>query len=238
MGKNRFLGRTSVSDMSVGQMCQIRIRRKNIDILSGPTYEDFGEEWYRGEVSEMGDSRLSPQPVRAFFADERIEEHKEKKIRNLAGQEPPFEYEVRPLYRMQGLTTYGEFCVGDICVIYIGDFDIHPTLCLNHGMPTFEILRLFPAESFKGFWRGRVIQVSTSLYETDGMMCHPIAVVLEDVQLLKHPPSIKDWYGHEPPVKYHVHPQDVRTRATMLGRQGLNLLMEKIRDVKKNGLVR
>ncbi len=232
MVKTRFLGRTPISNMYVGDLCEMRIIRRNVDILRGPTYEDFGEEWYRGEVSEMGDNSLSPQPVRAFFADDRIDRHSNEGVRRLTHKEPPFEYEVRPLYRMQGLTTHADFRVGDVCVIQIGDFDMDPTLCLNHGLPAFEILRLFPADSFKGFWRGRVIQVSESMFEIGGIMCHPIAVVLDDARLLQQSQLVKDWNGHEPPVKYTVHPDNTLTKATLLATHGLKFLGKRVRDIK------
>ncbi|MBI2473113.1 hypothetical protein HYV70_00970 [Candidatus Uhrbacteria bacterium] len=235
MAKARFLGRTNISKMSVGGMCEIRIIRRNVDVLSGPTYDDFGgDTWYRGEVSEMGDARLSPQPIRAFFTDDRIDGHKNEGVRKLSHKEPPFEYEVRPLYRMQGVTTHGNFHVGDVCLIEIGSFDTDPTLCLNQNLPTWEILRLFPAGSFKGIWRGRVIQVSEAMFENAGVMCRPIAVVLDDPRILESSQHLKDWHGHEPPVKYEVHPETAMTKAALLASKGIGLIKRTVNDLRTN----
>lgn len=232
--KKRFLGRTHISPMFVGDLCEIRIIRRNVDVLNGPTHEDFGDEWYRGEVSEMGDARLSPQPVRAFFADDRIDGHSNKGVQKLTHKEPPFEYEVRPLYRMQGVTTHRNFHVGDTCIIEIGNFATDPARLMNPGLPTLEILRLFPAESFKGIWRGRVIQVSESIFETAGVMCRPIAVIFDDPRIVEKSQLVKDWYGHEPPVKYQVHPEDARIKAMMLATKGLRLLGKTVKDLRTN----
>ncbi|HAU65956.1 TPA: hypothetical protein DCW61_01270 [Candidatus Uhrbacteria bacterium] len=234
MAKVKFLGRTHMSHMSVGDFCRIKIIRRNVDVLKGPTYEDFNDEWYRGEVSEMGNARLFPQPIRAFFADDRIDGHKNEGVQKLSHKEPPFEYEVRPLYRMQGVTTHGNFHVDDICIIKIGDFDTDPKLLLNDGLPALEILRLFPAESFKGIWRGRVIQVSESMFKTEGVMCHPIAVVFDDPRIVESSQLVKDWCGHEPPVKYQVDPEDVRIKTVILATKGLKFLGKTVKDLRTN----
>jgi hypothetical protein len=135
---------------------------------------------------------------------------------------------------MQGVTTHGNFHVGDICVIEIGNFDTDPKLILNQSLSPLEIFRLFPATSFKGIWRGRVIQVSESMFETEGVMCRPIAVIFDDPRIIENSPWVKDWNGHEPPVKYQVHPEDVRIKAMMLATKGLRFLGKTVKDLRTN----
>ena len=227
MTRNRWRGTTHVEYMGPGDLCFIRVLGTDgsMDVIRGPSPEDF-EGWYKGRVDAVEVRDSPPLSICAHFTDKRLKESDDRGMRALKGKEPPFAYEVRPRWRLQGLTGDNTLTVGEACVIQIADFDVDDALCENPGLNVDSIRRLFPT-TLKGIWHGRIIQMTTSGYEVDGGRIYPVAAVIDDRRIAEHENArVRLWAGKEPPVRYNVYPEDFSTRSARTVDQGL-------RDVKR-----
>lgn len=217
--KKRFKGITYTPNMGVGDLCEIRIiQKQNTDLIGGPGQiapSDFSG-WYPGEVTATDTTQELPRGVSAVFSCTTITIRDGIEVESL-GKDPPFRYEVRPLYRMLGTTDeVAPFQEGDLCIIEIGDFMQYAGLCQNPGLKVHAVRRIFPGE-LQGFWRGRILQVG---HKEEGSLDYPIAAVIEDPTLQgNRSAKIRRWNNVEPPVRYTVRHQTINNRASMLLRR-------------------
>lgn len=202
MANSYPLGTTHVPDMAPGELCLITIKPNgNLDVLRGPSPQDFNGE-YMGVIREVDYSGNVPR-IRAVFADPRITKSGIE-IAKFDDREPPFSYTVQPRFRIQGVTNYNAFELGQPCVIQISDWDAKPHLLENPGMRPDEVRRLMPRE-LTGLWRGRVIFAMTTGYDVEGGKLYTIAAVLDDDRVTNHEDeSVRRWAGLEVPVRYVV----------------------------------
>lgn len=188
--------------MSPGDLCIITVTtRSSCDSLGRIGPEDFVGE-FKGVVEAVDyDNRR----IKAKFTDPRLTKNRDLAIRRFDDKEPPYEYRVRPRYRIQGLSMQTGFELGQRCVVQIGHFDENPRLCENPGMTPEEVLECFPIEMV-GLWEAKIIFASTKGVDMDGTIYYPVAVLLVDDRLANHEnEEVRHWHGLEPPVRYNVY---------------------------------
>lgn len=222
-------GYTHVPGIGRNDLCLIRVVNGQTDHIGpGLSPSDF-DGWYPGRVTQIGPTTELPQRVRAVFSTRRITQHPNLRMRILDNQEPPFAYEVRPLYRLQGITKHNGFEVGSPCVIHIGNFVEDDELCENPGLKPANIRRMVPPD-LRGLWHGRVIQI-TGAYTQGDETFYRIAAAIEDNAITLHDlDTVRRWAGVEPPMRYVVWPNNMATAIAASATQGWNDFRRAARD--------
>ncbi|PJA45420.1 hypothetical protein CO174_03280 [Candidatus Uhrbacteria bacterium CG_4_9_14_3_um_filter_50_9] len=219
----RYRGTTTVPHMAPGELCFIQVRQTGmVDVIRGPSPEDFGEQLYKGIVCAI-DYSTDPVRVHAVFADPCVTKHANRAVAQLDARQPPFAYMVTPRYRMQGISSFESFSLGDRCLVRIVDWDDRPETLANHGMTPDEIRQILPRELI-GIWKARIIFATSTGHEVEGSRLYTVAAVIDDERIRTHEnPDVRGWTGLEVPVRYTV------WRATAMNqalKEGLDFLDE------------
>lgn len=204
MRRNRLRGITHVPFMAAGDLCFIEVNEPNgtVDVIRGPAPSDFTGS-YKGIVRSVDNAGSMPWRVNATFDDRRLVADGASLAR-LNGKQPPFTYTVTPRFRMQGLTGFGGFELGQKCIVQVVDWEQRPEMLKNPGLSPKEVRSIVPRELI-GLWEARIIFATSTGHSVEGGTLYRVAAVLDDPELCAHPnKQVRYWHGRELAVGYNV----------------------------------